>query len=72
MGAQHLWLGWEPCSGDPQCVFLQPSMSPTIPSGFFPLCSYQCPSSQHRGLVVVADKTELLYQQGYWASYNVP
>ncbi|NWX94144.1 PLBLB protein, partial [Nothoprocta pentlandii] len=24
------------------------------------------------GLVVVADKTELLYQQGYWASYNVP
>ncbi|NXD29032.1 PLBLB protein, partial [Spelaeornis formosus] len=26
----------------------------------------------HRGLVVVADQTELLYQQGYWASYNVP
>ncbi|KGL77252.1 Putative phospholipase B-like 2, partial [Tinamus guttatus] len=25
-----------------------------------------------RGLVVVDDKTELLYQQGYWASYNVP
>ncbi|NXT67128.1 PLBLB protein, partial [Chaetops frenatus] len=24
------------------------------------------------GLVVVADQTELLYQQGYWASYNVP
>ncbi|NXK48824.1 PLBLB protein, partial [Chauna torquata] len=24
------------------------------------------------GLVRVADKTELLYQQGYWASYNVP
>ncbi|XP_015733653.1 putative phospholipase B-like 2 isoform X7 [Coturnix japonica] len=24
------------------------------------------------GLVIVADKTELLYQQGYWASYNVP
>ncbi|NXO99249.1 PLBLB protein, partial [Certhia brachydactyla] len=24
------------------------------------------------GLVVVADKTELLYKQGYWASYNVP
>ncbi|XP_034646915.1 putative phospholipase B-like 2 isoform X2 [Trachemys scripta elegans] len=24
------------------------------------------------GLVVVADKTEELYQKGYWASYNVP
>uniref|UniRef100_A0A8B9CMM5 Phospholipase B-like n=1 Tax=Anser brachyrhynchus TaxID=132585 RepID=A0A8B9CMM5_9AVES len=24
------------------------------------------------GLVMVADKTEVLYQQGYWASYNVP
>ncbi|XP_009082848.1 PREDICTED: putative phospholipase B-like 2, partial [Acanthisitta chloris] len=24
------------------------------------------------GLVVTADRTELLYQQGYWASYNVP
>ncbi|XP_075023385.1 putative phospholipase B-like 2 isoform X5 [Calonectris borealis] len=24
------------------------------------------------GLVVVADQTELLYQQGYWASYNLP
>ncbi|POI30540.1 hypothetical protein CIB84_005710 [Bambusicola thoracicus] len=24
------------------------------------------------GLVMVADKTELLYKQGYWASYNVP
>ncbi|XP_033924171.1 putative phospholipase B-like 2 [Melopsittacus undulatus] len=24
------------------------------------------------GLVVVADRTELLYQQGYWASYNLP
>ncbi|XP_074015954.1 putative phospholipase B-like 2 [Numenius arquata] len=24
------------------------------------------------GLVVVADETELLYQQGYWASYNLP
>ncbi|NWI86069.1 PLBLB protein, partial [Pitta sordida] len=24
------------------------------------------------GLVVAADQTELLYQQGYWASYNVP
>ncbi|XP_069727387.1 putative phospholipase B-like 2 [Phaenicophaeus curvirostris] len=24
------------------------------------------------GLVVTADQTELLYQQGYWASYNVP
>lgn len=47
-------------------------MSLTIPSGFFPLCSDLCSSSQHRGLVVVADQTELLYQQGYWASYNVP
>uniref|UniRef100_A0A8C0EHG7 Phospholipase B-like n=1 Tax=Bubo bubo TaxID=30461 RepID=A0A8C0EHG7_BUBBB len=24
------------------------------------------------GLVVAADQTELLYQQGYWASYNLP
>ncbi|XP_064024465.1 putative phospholipase B-like 2 isoform X2 [Pogoniulus pusillus] len=24
------------------------------------------------GLVMVADQTELLYQQGYWASYNLP
>ncbi|XP_008933284.1 PREDICTED: putative phospholipase B-like 2, partial [Merops nubicus] len=24
------------------------------------------------GLVVVGDQTELLYQQGYWASYNLP
>ncbi|XP_019349178.2 putative phospholipase B-like 2 [Alligator mississippiensis] len=24
------------------------------------------------GLMISADKTELLYQQGYWASYNVP
>ncbi|XP_049661502.1 putative phospholipase B-like 2 [Accipiter gentilis] len=24
------------------------------------------------GLVVAADRTELLYQQGYWASYNLP
>ncbi|XP_030074695.1 putative phospholipase B-like 2 [Microcaecilia unicolor] len=24
------------------------------------------------GLVVVADKSEELYQQGYWASYNIP
>ncbi|KAL7986762.1 hypothetical protein Chor_013045 [Crotalus horridus] len=24
------------------------------------------------GMVITADKTELLYQEGYWASYNVP
>lgn len=35
-------------------------------------CSDRCPSSRRRGLVMVADKTEVLYQQGYWASYNVP
>lgn len=61
--------GW---GGTPCMCSPQPSMSPTVSSGFFPLCSDQCSSSQHRGLVVVADKTELLYQQGYWASYNVP
>lgn len=27
---------------------------------------------RRRGLVVAADQTELLYQQGYWASYNLP
>lgn len=28
--------------------------------------------SRCRGLVMAADRTELLYQQGYWASYNLP
>lgn len=38
----------------------------------FPVSSNGCSSSQRRGLVVAADRTELLYQQGYWASYNLP
>lgn len=38
----------------------------------FIVCSNGCSSSRRRGLVVAADQTELLYQQGYWASYNLP
>lgn len=55
--------GW---GGDPQVGL-------SLPSPFyFAFCSDRCPSSCRRGLVMVADKTEVLYQQGYWASYNVP
>ena len=38
----------------------------------FTACSDQRSSSRRRGLVMAADRTELLYQQGYWASYNLP
>lgn len=58
--------------GDPQDVFPSAQHVPHYPQWLFPFCSDQCSSSQRRGLVVVADQTELLYQQGYWASYNVP
>lgn len=55
--------GW---GGDPRLGLSLPSPL------YFAFCSDRCPSSCCRGLVMVADKTEVLYQQGYWASYNVP
>lgn len=62
--------GGDPAAGTPTWVAPLPSTSP--PLSVLDFCSDRCSSSQHRGLVVVADRTELLYQQGYWASYNVP
>lgn len=72
MGAQHPWLGWEPSSGDPHLGCSPSQRVSCPPPAGFPTLSNGCSSSQRRGLVVAADRTELLYQQGYWASYNLP